>query len=421
MTAVLQDQPLPARLVPWPRPSATTLQRCLLLAALLHVWLVVWLGSAPGGTAQPGQGVWGAINITLRGPANEGLAAPTTPASPSSTAPGDAPAPRWGGAVRESQPLPDSEPGAAQLGLPAERQPDAAAPASPAPLAALAAPPATAPMAADAVAPAIAVAPVAAVATTPAAAPPAPGVDDRAAAAAPEPATRQIAPSLRRQGAPSSPALSRVAALPQPGPLPSVIAPNALVAAPPLQLASPLRAPVPRAAVPPLATAAAPQVLQELAVPPAPGDAPPALRQLQPAAAAISRVAEPALAPTAQPLQLPQLHAVPGAALPAVGAAAADADTRAGHDVATPPAAPASAAPRLNLQLARPRGGELSRHDSRGVLPVLPRPPERDDKLARDIDKAARSDCRSAYSALGPLAVIPLALDAVRKDGACKW
>ena len=107
--------------------------------------------------------------------------------------------------------------------------------------------------------------------------------------------------------------------------------------------------------------------------------------------------------------------------LPAVGSATGDADTRAGHDVATPPAAPASAPPRLNLQLARPRGGELSRHDSRGVLPVLPRPPERDDKLAREIEKAARSDCRNAYSALGPLAVIPLAIDAVRKDGACKW
>ena len=36
----------------------------------------------------------------------------------------------------------------------------------------------------------------------------------------------------------------------------------------------------------------------------------------------------------------------------------------------------ASAPPRLNLELARPRGGELSRYDTRGALPVLPRPPE---------------------------------------------
>ena len=89
--------------------------------------------------------------------------------------------------------------------------------------------------------------------------------------------------------------------------------------------------------------------------------------------------------------------------------------------MATPPAAAASAPPRLNLQLSRPRGGELSRSGSTGVLPLLPRPPERDDKLAREIEKAGKADCRSAYAGLGPLAVIPLALDAVRKDGGCKW
>lgn len=369
MNAVLQDQPLPARLVPWQRPPSTTLLRCLLLAGLLHLWLVVWLGSAPGGTAQPGQGVWGAINVTLAGRPSVGTATPALAAAPSSAAPGVAPAPRWGGAVREVQPLPDSEPGAAQLGLPAERRPDAMAQAPPAPPADLPADlpptPAIMPTAADAVAPAAVPAPV---------------------------------------------------PVPVPGP-----APPAILASPQRQLASPLSLPSQRTAVSPLATSAAPPALQELAVPPTPGDAPPVLRQLQPAAAATGRVAEPALAATPQPLQSLQLQAVPGAVLPAVGSAASDADTRAGPDLASPAAAPASAPPRLNLQLARPRGGELSRHDSRGVLPVLPRPPDRDEKLAREIEKAARSDCRSAYSALGPLAVIPLAVDAVRKDGACKW
>jgi hypothetical protein len=43
------------------------------------------------------------------------------------------------------------------------------------------------------------------------------------------------------------------------------------------------------------------------------------------------------------------------------------------------------------------------------------------DKLGRDIEKAARSDCRSAYSGAGLLAVVPLAIDAARKDGGCKW
>lgn len=113
--------------------------------------------------------------------------------------------------------------------------------------------------------------------------------------------------------------------------------------------------------------------------------------------------------------------AAPGAGPPLPAPGAADAGTQAGHDVATPPTSAASATPRLNLQLSRPRGGELSRFSSTGVLPVLPRPPEREAKLAREIEKAAKGDCRNAYAGMGPLAVIPLALDAVRKDGGCKW
>ncbi len=54
-------------------------------------------------------------------------------------------------------------------------------------------------------------------------------------------------------------------------------------------------------------------------------------------------------------------------------------------------------------------------------LAALPRPPERDDKLALEIEKAGKSDCRQACGGMGPLAVIPLAVDALRKDGGCKW
>jgi hypothetical protein len=57
------------------------------------------------------------------------------------------------------------------------------------------------------------------------------------------------------------------------------------------------------------------------------------------------------------------------------------------------------------------------------VLPLLPRPPELPDKLARDIDKAAKADCRTAYQGLGLLAVVPLAADALGggKGSGCKW
>jgi hypothetical protein len=97
-----------------------------------------------------------------------------------------------------------------------------------------------------------------------------------------------------------------------------------------------------------------------------------------------------------------------------------DAGARLGHDIATAPSAPASA-PRLNLDLVRPRGGELSRFSAPGVLQMLPRPPELPDKLARDIEKSGKADCRTAHSGAGLLAVIPLAVDAVRKDSGCKW
>ncbi len=82
-----------------------------------------------------------------------------------------------------------------------------------------------------------------------------------------------------------------------------------------------------------------------------------------------------------------------------------------------PPAPP----PRLNLELARPRGGELSRFASPGALQLLPRPPELPDKLGREIEKAARPDCRTAHAGAGLLAVVPLAVDALRKEGGCKW
>ncbi|HLL09843.1 MAG TPA: hypothetical protein VK570_02215, partial [Rubrivivax sp.] len=102
-----------------PAATRTTpmLWRCLVLAVLLHVWLLVLLGSAPGGTARQGEGVWGAINVTLRGPPAPGAAAPMPPpALPQSGPPGTAKAPRSGGSVRQTAPEAHAEAGAAQLG-----------------------------------------------------------------------------------------------------------------------------------------------------------------------------------------------------------------------------------------------------------------------------------------------------------------
>jgi hypothetical protein len=90
-----------------------------------------------------------------------------------------------------------------------------------------------------------------------------------------------------------------------------------------------------------------------------------------------------------------------------------------GHDIATPPSAPASGAP-LNLDLPRARAPELPNLGTRGPLNLLPPPPERKSKLAEEIEKAKRQDCRTAHADKGLLSVVPLVTDTVRDKG-CKW
>ncbi|MBY0233868.1 MAG: hypothetical protein K2W93_02725, partial [Burkholderiaceae bacterium] len=94
------------------------MQQCLLLAGLLHVWLVLLVGNTSGGTARPGDGVWGRLNITLQGPVN-GSPDGDPAALPRNNGPrGSAPQERFGGAVRElaQTPAATTPPGAAQLG-----------------------------------------------------------------------------------------------------------------------------------------------------------------------------------------------------------------------------------------------------------------------------------------------------------------
>lgn len=163
-------------------------------------------------------------------------------------------------------------------------------------------------------------------------------------------------------------------------------------------------APAPRATAPSPAAAPAPTA-QTLA---APATAPAQAIQTVPgtAGAAPSRPVTPG----------PEAAA---AARSVAGGGSPDAGARVGHDVATAPSLPASA-PRLNLELVRPRGGVISSQGSRGLLPMVPHPPEAKDKLAEDIAKAAKADCRKAYGQLGLAAVVPLAADALRDRG-CRW
>jgi len=128
-----------------------------------------------------------------------------------------------------------------------------------------------------------------------------------------------------------------------------------------------------------------------------------------------------AAAPVPSAGPLPDVRPALTAPLPSgLGRGAADAGTQQGRDVATPPSAAASM-PRLNLDLPRSRGGALSSQGSPGVLQLMARPPEVKSKLATDIEKAGKADCTKAYAGAGILAPIPLAIDALKTDGGCKW
>ncbi len=97
---------------------------------------------------------------------------------------------------------------------------------------------------------------------------------------------------------------------------------------------------------------------------------------------------------------------------------APDAGSRVGADLALPPA-PGASAPRLDLSLPR-TGGPLARQGVKGMLDVLPVPPDKKTKLEQEVEAAKRADCRRAYEQAGILAVVPLVLDTARGKG-CTW
>ncbi len=512
-------------------PQAEKLSQCLLLAVLLHALLLLWVGTAPGGTARPGDGVGGRLNVTLTGGTGDQNAVrpQAAPAQRQQGPVGKGRQERHGGVVRPAeapQPLPMT-PGAAREGEWASRVPE--------PGEATDALDRVSPAATDA-APAADVAPPAIAATDPTPAPDpfklpelrAPDADTlpplaalaepmRNTAVLSAPPGRELPASSRLKNRPPSDPLGRVPALPStvtdaatalaPTALPSLPpvlrrledlpmpeAPKSLAelrpapviarrleAQPPRPLALGERLPAiakrdPSAVPPPTLTppldlpaarlpahrTAAVSKLQPLphipteplaqapeipaAGPVQPPSAPSAVtaKAVEPAASAALAAAPtmPELAPTpasntatsAAPTKVqasaesetsaPKAAAVnlmeAGGTRPRLGAP--DAGPRLGRDVATPASASPEVKP-LNLQLPRPRGGELSAQGSRGVLPLMPQPPERKSKLSESMEEAKRADCRKAYGEqLGLLAAVPLALDAVRGGNkGCQW
>jgi hypothetical protein len=386
-TTLIQRAPL--------QPSR--LEQCLLLAVLLHILLVLALGNTPGGTAAPGEGVWGRLNVTLRAsldlrPGEEpGGAAPTPPEVNIGATGAARPQQRYGGALRrESEPRPPADtPGAAQLG---QWQPQPQSEPS------LPHAPTIEPIPEPIPEPVQLVMPE-----------PTPAV---VRSLAPPPATtvQRLAPASALSAA-AVPVATAVEALPA---LPTLRARRAPAAQPPslspASLPSAAEALKPLPSFDPPVPAVAVQDLAPPAVAPSADTAPlPALAQTPPATAATPNPIAPPHSTAASPNTRPQ----------PVLAGAPDAGARVGHDVAMPPSTPPSA-PRLNLNLPLPRGGPLSSRGSPGALPLLPHPPEVKSKLAQELEKATSSDCRKAYSEMGVLAAAPLAADALRKKG-CRW
>ncbi len=103
------------------RAANRQMSQCLALAVLLHIWLVLMFGNATG-TAPPGEGVWGRLNVTLVGAKSEPGSGMPQPLSAAPVGPvGRAKQERFGGTVRpiedaQSKAKLPSTPGAAELG-----------------------------------------------------------------------------------------------------------------------------------------------------------------------------------------------------------------------------------------------------------------------------------------------------------------
>ena len=238
-------------------------------------------------------------------------------------------------------------------------------------------------------------------------APPAPPVEFRSREVPAPASVEKAAPAkIEREQTPPAEAKPREVPVPDVVPI-ERIAPPAIERnlAPPVELLSPSKAPVETAAPARVAPArdAAP------AAPPAPRSAP---ADVAPASApgkpTPSRTETPA---AGEPQRL------------RFGAPSVDEELFGTKRDA--PAAEAGAPPAVTVESMKKRAREIAAEGSRsrGVLNLIPPPPpvERRDKLAEDIAKAAKPDCRTAYAGMGLLAVVPLVASSVSNSGGCNW
>lgn len=403
----------------------------MLLAVLLHVWLVLIFGNSAGTTA-PGQGLWGGLSVQLLGKGTTGAKAPPPtsggdPARPRKAAadgvPSEAPSTATlklpeGFTPVEHEPIDAptpgrmAPPGSALLPITPDR---ALATAPPAPLQApspelpaavgrLEAHPEASLVPLSAATDLHALSPARA-AEAPSAELPTPVQRLEAPSSSLTPLPRSVDLGRLTPAAAASSALAGGAALPSPVQRLEANDPGGSARQRPQAVAHELRSL-------PAASAVALPSAQDL---------PAAVQRLE-AVATGQEVSPltPSGAPravTASPTTATALPALSGA-LP--GQVAAQTAGTGKESIAAPPNA-ASSAPRQPLNLSLPRGNAVAARRGPGLLELLPQPPEPSkSKMEKAIERAANGDCREAYASTGLLAVIPLAVDAVRNKG-CKW
>jgi hypothetical protein len=370
--------------------SRPSLAQFVLLSVLLHAFFILLFGSPAGGSRQ-GQALFGALQVTIRGPLMDTGIGLKLDRSPQLTLPGTELLQKRERDPREAPPVPPKPQAPrppADLEAPREAQVPAAIPLPP-------------------------VSPV----------PPAADL---------MPAPRIEAPRVELPVVPV-PAIDWT---PRPAAEP--------VLAPPVEVPRPKRvplvpaAPITQGTVPAVAPKLEPAVeIAPIAVPAPPAPARPAPVEV-PAipAPALSHTPAPAITPSlAPPVEVTPIRpAAPPVAAPQPAAPSAPATREAApsrgdspvfdnrRPAPTAPSAP-QGAPRIDLEAARERARQVAREGSgnRALLPFpMPPAPERRTRLEDAIEKARKPDCKDAYKDLGLLAVLPLIANEFG-EGNCRW
>ena len=429
------------------RIEPPTLGQFLLLSMLLHLWIIVLFGNAPGTGVRRGEGEgawWGPLDVTLRQflpeTTRESRGAEERPRALTPRPPALAP-----------QPKPEP--------APASRQPPSEAPttAEPTPLTAPAsieklsspeiereiAPPVTLPPREVPVVPSAPIERIAPREIERAVAPPV-ELPPREVPLVPSAPIERIAPrEIEPSVAPPVELPPREAPLLPSAPI-ERIAPREIERniAPPVELpprevpvvpAAPIERIAPRGLERELAPAV-PEISRPAAVPTAPapsreaappGEAAPAQRTAPPTGTpSAERPSGTSVAPAQSPAR-PEARPLEDQTRLRFGTPPAPPEEeifRQRRDVVTPATEPGGA-PHIDRDASRERAREIAsgRSGSRGVFNLpLPVPPEKKSKEAVAIEKAQRPDCREAYQGLGLLAAPVLLANAITDTG-CKW